>query len=148
MQPGVRKMHRMHTDASSPTATNAMAVRIRLAQAVLAALLVAANTAHAGDAQATTVERSLDLSLPRDALVKPDATMASGDGGKGNKPYGSGYEARNLNATRKAVSATESASAAPSGADRAGLRGAATGSAARVAGGGHRSGGTGGHGRR
>lgn len=148
MQPGLRKMHDMHTFALSPTATNAMVMRTRLAQAVLAALLLAANTAHAGDAQARTVERSLDLSLPRDALVETGATKASGDGRKGHQPYGSGYEARSLNATREPVSATGSVSAATSGADCAGLRAAATGSAARAAGGGHRSGGTGGRGRR
>ncbi len=148
MQPGLRKMHGMHTDASSPTATNAMVMRTRLAQAVLAALLLAANTAQAGDAQATTVERALDLSLPRDALMEADATMARRDGRKGHQPYGSGYEARRSNVTREPVSATGSASAAPSGADRAGLRAAGTGSAARATGGGQRSGGTGGRGRR
>lgn len=148
VQPGLRKMHRMHTDASNFPTTNAMSMRIPVAQAVLAALLIAVNTAHAGDAPTPGVERPLDLSLPRDALAKPDATQAPGDGCKGAKPYGSGYEARRFDAGRgNAASAAGPAGSACAGASASGLRGATAGPGAGAGSGGIRSG-AGRHGRR
>ncbi len=148
VQPELRKMHGMHTNASNFSGMNAMSMRVRVAQGVLVALLVAANTAHADDAPATTVERPLDLSLPRDALVKPAAPKAPGDGRKGGKPYGSGFEARRFDTGRdNAASAAGQASGASTGASASGWRGATAGPGAGAGSGGNRSG-AGRHGRR
>lgn len=124
-----------------------MPMRIRVAQAGLFALLAAANTTHAGEAPATTVKRPLDLTLPRYALVEPDAAKAPSNGRKGNKPYGSGFEARRLDTGKdNAASPAGQASGASTGASASGLRGAAAGPGTG-AGGGNRSG-AGRHGRR
>lgn len=147
-QPALRNMQPMHTEPSNRLATKPWSKRTRLSCCVLAALLVGAGAAHAADTQETAVERPLDLSLPRDMPAKAGPLKKPGDGRIDSKPYGSGYEARRLNATREASSATEPASAALSGTDGAGLRGAATGSTARAVGGGPRGGGAGGRGRR
>ncbi|MDP1647616.1 MAG: hypothetical protein Q8M01_05365 [Rubrivivax sp.] len=148
-QPALRNMQPMHTEPSNRLATRPLSARTRLLRSVLAALLLGAGAAHAADTQETAVERPLDLSLPRDMPAKAGPIKKPGDGRIDSKPYGSGYEARRLNATRNsAASAAEPDSAGSSGAASAGLRGAATGSAARAARGGHRSGGTGGRGRR
>lgn len=146
--PALRNMQPMHTELPNRLATKPLSKGTRLSRCVLAALLIGVGAAHAADTQETAVERALDLSLPRDVAAKAVPLKKPGDGRIDSKPYGSGYEARRLNATREAGSATESASGASSGTDGAGLRGAATGSTARAVGGSYRSGGTGGRGRR
>ncbi len=144
MQCAPRNMQAMHTEASNSTARNAMPMPVRYAQAVLAALLIAAGAAHAGDAPTTTVERPLDLSLARDAHARPDAPKAPGDGRIDTKPYGSGYEARGLSASKdNAATAARQASGVSIGAGASGLRGAPAGAGS----GGNRSS-AGRHGRR
>lgn len=148
-QPALRNMQPMHTEPSNRLATKPLSKGTRLSRSVLAALLIGAGAAYAADTQETAVERPLDLSLPRDMPAKAGPIKKPGDGRIDSKPYGSGYEARRLNATREsATSATESAGGTSSGTDGAALRAAATGSTARAVGGSHRSGGTGGRGRR
>ncbi|MCL4745864.1 MAG: hypothetical protein KJZ83_10650 [Burkholderiaceae bacterium] len=139
----------MHTEPSNRFVTTPLSSRTRLLRFALAALLLCAGAAHAADTQETAVAPALDLSLPRDVPAKAEPIRKPGDGRIDSKRYGSGYEARGLNASREgATSATEPASGASSGNDGTGLRGAVTGPAAKAVGGGHRSRGAGGRGRR
>lgn len=149
VQPTPRTMQPMHTEPLDPLATKPMSQPTRVARCLLAVLLLGVGAAHAADTPETVAERPLDLSLPRDASARADPLRKPGDGRVDIKPYGSGYEARRLNANREgATRATEPAGGASAGTDGAGLRGAATGHTARAGGGSHRSGGAGGRGRR
>lgn len=148
-QSAQRNMQSMHTKPSNRLATKPVSARTQLLLSMLAAILLGAGAAHAADTLETAVERPLDLSLPRDMPAKLGPLNKPGAGSGDRKAYGSGYEARRWSATGESVtSATEPASAAFSGANGVGLRGAATGSGARAAAGGNRGGGAGGRGRR
>jgi len=137
----------MHIKPFNRLATKPVSARTRLLRSTVAALVLAAGAAQAADGQETSVERPLDLSLPRDMPAKVGPLNKPGDGSMDRKPYGSGYEARVLNANSdSAASAARPASAASFGANGFGSRGAAAGYSARSAGGGNRGGGTGGAG--
>ncbi len=150
-QPALSNMQPMHTERSNRHTTQSVPSRTLLLCSVLVAHLLGAGVAHAADTdtQESPIARPLDLSLPRDVPGKAGPIKKHGDGRIDSKPYGSGYEARRLGAARDSTaSASEPDSTASFGADRAGLRGAATGPAARSVGAGPRGGGTGGRGRR
>lgn len=141
MQPGLRNMHGMYTNASNSSATNTVSMRIRFAQTVLTAVLVAAGTSQAGEVPVSTVERPLNLSLPRHVYAGPEAPEAPGDVRVESKPYGSGYEARGFGTSwDKSTSAPGRASGTSTGESTSGLRGASAGPGTGAGGSDNRSG--------
>lgn len=123
--------------------------RSRLLQALLAASLAGAGLVHAADEEKPTEERPVELSLPRAAsdasgvrktLVAKDIAI---------KPYGSGYEARGLDATKRSPgSAASAASGASAPSAALGERARPTGAGSRSHAGSQRGGGAGRGGRR
>ncbi|MDP1899988.1 MAG: hypothetical protein Q8K96_05995 [Rubrivivax sp.] len=139
-----RKILAMDTHASNLSAASVM--RRRVAQAVMVAGLAGLGLAHAAEAPAAApvaAERPLDLSLPRDTLGKPDAGKEPAEGCTDTKPYGSGYEARCLGATKDKDKAAATAGQASSASSRAGSpvwRGAPAGPGTAAGGMGNRGG--------
>ena len=138
----------MNTQPSNRFATKSSPMRTWLPRSLMAALLLGAAATHGADTPAVAEERPLDLSLPRDRSAKADLLKKAGDGRAGERPYGSGYEARRLGAGESEDSVTRSSRAASSASDGAALRSPATGQTARALVGAHRGGGAGGRGRR
>lgn len=105
--------------------------------------LLASLSLGAGNVQADEVKDApLNLTLPRGAASAPRSGHPNATGGQGERPYGSGYEARGLGSVKAdATSAPASAGANARGA-QAGL------STPGVQRGGHRGGRAAGSGRR
>jgi len=123
--------------------------RSRLLQALLAASLTVAGFAHAADEQKPAAERPLDLTLPRAASDASGMRRTAAETDHAAKPYGSGYEARRLDAARRSPgSAASAASNASAPAGALGERAWPSGAGSRAPAGAQRGGGAGRGGRR
>ena len=139
----------MFTGFQAHCTTSASQARTRLLQALLAAALAGVGLVHAADEEKPAEERPLVLSLPRAASDASGVRKTPAAKDIATKPYGSGYEARGLDATKRSpglVASAASSALAPSGA--LGDRAWPTGAGSRSHAGSQRGGGAGRGGRR
>jgi len=136
----------MFTDFHPHRTKNTSPARSVLVKALLAASLACAGFAHAADEQRPSGERPLDLTLPRGASDASGMRRTAAETDLGAKPYGSGYEARGLDAARRSAGSASTGASAPAG--EHGKRALATGAGGRAPAGARRGGGAGRGGRR
>lgn len=106
----------MFTGFHPHRAKGASQARAWLFRALLAVSLAGAGFADAADEQKPAGERPLDLTLPRAASDASGMRRTGTEMDPAAKPYGSGYEARRLDATRRNPGSPSTSASAPAGA--------------------------------